>query len=180
MRRRALLTSLPAIALVGTAGCTALSRPELEMESGRAVLHPASEIQIANGLQAHGDDRLFVKAVPDTAPDIVGPDVDPEIGDLLRNPGIDQFHIVVQLRSTPDGPIELWPAPGNRFEWVDRSTLRVAVEVQPWGSLDRIDDEAQRQELQTAEELVYTGVWSLSPSLDDLPSRVEMVLASRD
>ena len=180
MRRRALLTSLPAIALVGTAGCTSLSRPELEMESGRAVLHPASEIQIAHGLQAHGDDRLYVKAVPDSAPDVMGPDIDPELEDLLRNPGMDQFHIVVQLRSTPEGPMELWPAPGNRFEWVDRSTLRVTVQVQPWGSLDRIDDEARRQELQTADGLIYTGVWTLSPSLDDLPSNVEMVLQSRN
>lgn len=179
MRRRALLTALPAMVLVSSAGCTALSRPELRMDAGRAVLHPASEIYIANGLQADGDDRLFVKAVPDSAPDIVGPDADTAIDDVLRNPGLDQFHIVVQLRSTPEGPMELWPAPGNRFEWADRSTLRVRVDVEPWGSLDRIEDEGRRTKLQSADELVYTGVWTVTPALDDLPSNVELVLSSR-
>ena len=179
MRRRALLRSIPTVAIAGIAGCTAFGRPELQMQSGRAVLHPAAEINIKNGLLPDGDDRVFVTATADSSPDLLGPDVDQEIEDLLANSGMDQFHIVVQLRSSPEGPIEIWPAAGHRFEWVDRSTLRVWVEVDSWGSLDRIDDAERREALQSADELVYTAVWSLSPALDQLPAEVELVLKSR-
>ncbi|MFW6384773.1 MAG: hypothetical protein ACOCY7_01420 [Halodesulfurarchaeum sp.] len=180
MRRRTFLRSASAFALVGAAGCTAPGRPEIRMESGRSVLHPVSEQFIANGLQPHGRDRLYVTATADSSPDILGPDADSSIVDVLTNSGMDQFHVVVQLRSSPVAPMELWPAPGHAFEWIDRSRLRTRVVVEPWGSLDRIDDRERRDALRSADELVHTAVWSLTPGLEDLPSEIQFVLAARN
>lgn len=179
MRRRELLRAVPAAALAGAAGCTAAGRPSVRMESGSAVLHPADERYVANGLQPDGRDRLYVAATADAAPDRVGPDAEGTVADTLRNPGLDQFHVVLQLRSTPDGPLELWPVASSAFEWPDPSTLRATVVVEPWGSLDRIDDAARRDALRSADELVFTAVWSLAPAVDSLPDEVELVLASR-
>lgn len=179
MRRRALLRSLPAAALAGVAGCAGIGRPSVRMDSGRATLHPAGDLYVANGLQPDGDSRLFVTAVPDDAAGWVGPDADDSLAEPLRTTGGDRFHVVVQLRSSPEAPISLWPDPGSSFEWATRSTLRARVDVEPWGSLDRIDDEAERERLRSADELVFTAVWTLVPGLDSLPEDVELVLASR-
>lgn len=149
------------------------------MDSGSATLHPATELFIANGLQPDGDDRVFVRATADESPELLGPAAEGQIADTLRNPGTDQFHIVVQLRSTPDGPMELWPTTGGAFDWTDESTLRATVDVRPWGQLDRIDDEGEREQLHNADELVFTAVWSLTPAVDELPEEVQLYVASR-
>jgi hypothetical protein len=180
MRRRTLLRTVPLAALSGVAGCSGLGHPDVEMKQGTARLHPATDRYLANGLQPDGDDRLLVAATPDEAPDRVGPNANDAIADDLRNPGTDQFHVVVQLRSTPDAPMELWPTVGDPFEWTGQSTLRVTVDVEPWGSLGRIDDAAQRERLTTADELVWTTVWTLTPNVDDLPDDVELVLDARN
>jgi hypothetical protein len=150
------------------------------MKQGRAQLHPATDRYLANGLQPDGDDRLLVAAIPDEAPGRVGPDANDAIADVLRNPGTDQFHVLVQLRSTPDAPMELWPTVGDPFEWTDQSTLRATVDVEPWGSLDRIDENAERERLATADELVWTAVWTLAPAIENPPDDVELVLQSRN
>lgn len=177
MQRRSLLRTTALTLGAGLAGCSRLGqRPEVRMDSGRATLHPATELYIANGLQPDGDDRVFSTITPDESPELVGPDAENSIADRLRNPGIDdQFHVVVQLRSTPAAPMSIWPVAGGAFGWRDRSTLHVDVEVEPWGSPDRIDDE----ELRSAEELVYTGVWDLTPAPDTLPEDLVLELATR-
>lgn len=180
MRRRTLLRTAPLAALSGIAGCSSLGNPDVDTKRGRAQLHPAPDRYLANGLQPDADHRLFVTAVPDEAPDRVGPDANDAIADVLRNPGTDQFHVLVQLRSTPDAPMELWPAVGDPFEWTGQSTLRVTVDVEPWGSLDRIDDDAQRERLATANELVWTAVWTLAPAIGNPPDDVELVLDARN
>jgi hypothetical protein len=165
--------------LSSIAGCSSRGNTDVEMDRGRARLHPATDRYVANGLQPNGDDRLFVAAVPDEAPSRVGPDATDSIAEALQYAGNDQFHLVVQLRSTPDGPMELWPAVRDPFEWTTQSALRVTVDVEPWGSLDRVDDEDRRKRLATANELVWTAVWSLTPNVEDLPDDVELVLDSR-
>lgn len=180
MRRRDLLRGVPATALAGTAGCLGTGRPAVRMDSGSGTLHPATELYVANGLQPDGDDGVFVEATADESPELVGPDAEGTLADTLRHPHVDdRFHVVVQLRSTPDGPMELWPASGGAFDWPDRTTLRATVEVRPWGSFDRIDDEVQRERLRAADELVFTAVWSLVPALDELPPEVALRLATR-
>lgn len=178
MRRRTLLGSLPALALVGSAGCSALQRPDVRLDSGSGRLHPTTDDVIANGLQPGGDANLFVTAAPDEAPDLLGPDAEGAIADALRNAGLDQFHVVVQLRSTPAAPMELWPEHGDAFDWPDRSTLRASVVVEPWGSIDRIDDDEERKAFREADDLLFTAVWSLTPGLDDIPSEVALRLAA--
>lgn len=181
MHRRALLRSLPGALLIGSAGCLSLGTPEVRMDSGVGVLHPTSELYIANGLQPDGKNRLFVTAEAASAPDRIGPDLPPShsIANRLRTPESGGFYIITQLRSTPAGPISLSPAAGSSFEWKNRSTLRADVVVEPWGSLDRISDEELRERLATAEELVYTSVWRLVPGVQEVPDEVELVLTPR-
>lgn len=149
------------------------------MTQGSGALHTAAERYVQNGLQPDGDDRLLVVPPPDESPDTVGPDASSSssLADTLRNPGSDQFHVVVQLRSTPEAPMEIWAVTGqNAFEWAAEDTLRGTVEVRPWGGFDRIDDPAERERLASATELVFTGVWTLEPELDTLPETVELGL----
>lgn len=149
------------------------------MESGVGVLHPADELHVANGLQPHGDDRVFATVAPDEAPELVGPDANYSIAEALeRSAAADQFHAVVQLRSTPEAPMSIRPVGGSGFEWREE-TLHVTVDVEPWGSLDRIDDDDRREALRSADELVYTSVWDLSPTPDDLPENLTLELATR-
>lgn len=180
MRRRALLRTAPVALLSGVAGCSAPGTPDVEMSQGTARLHPATERYVASGLQPDGEQPLFVAAVPDEAPDRVGADAPDSIAQTLRYEGGDQFHVVVQLRSTPDAPMALWPTIGSPIEWANSSTLRVTVDVEPWGALDRIDDDADRERLATADELVWTAVWSLTPAIETLPDTVEFVLDARN
>lgn len=142
------------------------------MEQGSATLHPISERYLATGLEPGGDDQLLGMAVPDKSPDLLGPDAEGSIADKLRNPGMDQFHVVVELRSIPSDPLEIWPVPGDAFTWADSDTLEVTVDIGSWGSLDEIDDPERRQALESADELVHTGVWTLSPALENLPTEV--------
>lgn len=177
--RRTYLAALGTGVLTGVAGCTGTGRPEVRLDSGSATLHPATELYIANGLQPNGENRVFVRATPDESPELIGPAAEGQIADTLRNPGSNQFHIVVQLRSTPDSPMELWPASGGAFDWPGPKTLRSTVEVRPWGQLDRIDDDTDRERLRTADEVVFTAIWSMTPSVDELPDEVQLNLASR-
>lgn len=151
------------------------------MDRGIGVLHPASDLYIANGLQPDGKDRLFVAAVTASAPDRIGPDLPPthSVAKRLRHPESGQFYIIVQLRSTPEAPISVVPSASSSFEWRARSTLRAHVEVKPWGSLDRISDADERERLVTADELIYTAVWTLVPGVEEVPDEVEIILHSR-
>ena len=181
MRRRALLRAAGSAAVGGTvalAGCTALGRPELSTGFASGTLHPASEEYVAGGLEPSGDDRLFATAAADSAPELVGADAEGSVGvaAMLRNPSPeDPFHLVAQVRSTPAEPrgISLVSA---AFSWQDRSTLRARLTTEPWGSLDDIDPEQRRRELQEADELVYSAVWSVTPQVNPLPETVEPVL----
>jgi hypothetical protein len=64
----------------------------------------------------------------------------------------------------------------DRFSWRNWSTLRVRLATEPWGSLDDIDPERLRRELQGADELVFSVVWSVEPDVDPLPETVDPVL----
>jgi hypothetical protein len=175
MHRRSLLGSTALLLGSGLAGCTRLdARPEVRIDSGHSVLHPAEEQRIAGGLQPGGDEHQFTAVVPDEAPGLIGPDAGRSTANALRRAGDDQFHVVAQLRSTPDEPLQLRPESGAAFEWRDRSTLHMDARVEPWGSFDRIDDEDLRERLRSADELVSTSVWNLTPAPDELPERLTM------
>lgn len=177
MRRRALLTTLPTTFVL--AGCSALSTPELRFSRGVGILEPAVDRQISTGLQPGGDGRVFTTVAADESPELVTDETDEEIDGIIRQDGGDLIHLITQLRSTPDGPMELLPAPGGDIR-IDDNTFVVPVTVEPWGSFDRIDDEEERERLRTAEELVYTGVWSLEPELRSPPADVSLRLSHRD
>jgi len=169
MQRRSLLHTAALSLSIGIAGCAKLSQPKVRMESGSGTLHPTTDRVIADGLQPDGEDRLYATIVPDEAPDKIGPDADDSIVDVLQNPGAEeQFHGIVQLRSAPDNPKEVWPVTGSAFEWRNRSTLQAEVDIDSWGA-ERLDEE-----LRSAQELVYTGIWNLQPRPEELPS--ELVL----
>lgn len=177
MRRRSLLAALPtALAL---AGCSTLSRTEVRLNRGVGILTPVDIRQITNGLQPGGDDRVFATVAPDESPELVTEKTDEDIDGIIRQDGGDLIHLITQIRSTPEGPMELAPTPGDEM-WIDRDTLVVQVTVEPWGSLDRIDDDEERNRLRTADELIYTGVWSLEPEPPSLPSDVSLRLSHRD
>jgi hypothetical protein len=74
---------------------------------------------------------------------------------------------------------ELWPTTDDPFEWSNQCTLRIIVDVEPWGSTNRIDDETERERLATADELVWTTIWSLKPAVETHPDDVELVLDAR-
>jgi len=182
MRRRSLLrTGTAAVGgSVALAGCAALTRPDLRAASGVGALHPVDEQYVVGGLQPGGDSRVFATAASDSAPELVGPDADVTLGDTLRNPGIDEkFHVVVQLRSTPAEPERVAFGTSEQFAWRDRSTLRVRLVPEPWVSLADVDPEERRRELQSADELVYTAVWSVVPAVDPIPETVVPVLAEQ-
>ncbi|WP_255195859.1 hypothetical protein [Halorarius litoreus] len=179
MRRRSLLATLPAAAALG--GCSSLSSltaPDLRPESGSGVLQPADELQIAHGLQPDGDDGVYAIVAPDEARDLVTEDTDDHLVDTLSNDGGDVFTLVLQMRSTPDAPISLMLEPGGDVR-VERNTLHADVVVEPWGSLDRIDHRETRESLRSADELVYTSVWNLTPELRSLPEQVDLHLYHR-
>lgn len=181
MRRRSLLRVAGTAAVGGTvalAGCAALTRPDLRAEFSVGVLHPADEQYVVGGLRPGGDARVFATAAADSAPERVGADAGGPVADTLRNPGIeDKFHVVVQLRSTPAAPRGLAFSTTERFSWQDRSTLRVRLVPEPWGSLADVEPDDSRRALRSADELVYTVVWSVVPAVDPLPETVEPVLS---
>lgn len=181
MQRRSLLGTAALALGTGLAGCSRLgARPEVRAHSGRGTLHPADELYIAHGLQPDGRGLVYTTVAPDEAPELLGPDAGTPVADALRHPTPDdEFHVVLQLRSTRDAPMLLRPEAGNAFEWRDRSTLAVTVVVEPWGSLDRVDDQNLREKLRSADELVYTAVWDLTPAPADLPEDVVLELATR-
>ena len=183
MRRRALLRSVSVLGVVGVAGCSAFgasARPELEMKHGSGTLHPASEQFVTNGLEPGGHARVHVTATADEAPDVLEPDASQSIASTLRNSNPDSFHVVAQIRSSPAAPMDLWPVTSDPFGWPDRWTLRATVRVEPWISLEQMDDEDRREELRSADDLVFTSVWTLSPDVEELPKEIELELATRD
>jgi hypothetical protein len=181
MRRRALLRAAGSAAVGGTvalAGCTAFDRPELSAGDATGVLHPADEEHVPGGLNPGGDDRLFATAAPDSAPDLVGADADYSFADTLRNPGLeDAFHVVAQVRSTPDEPRSFDIGETDQFSWADRSTIRARLATEPWMPLEEVDPEQRRRELREADDLVFSAVWSVEPGVDPLPETVEPVLS---
>lgn len=171
MRRRSLLAALPTAVALG--GCSVLASPDLRMETGSGHLRPASQRQIANGLQPDGDDAVYATVAPDEARDLVTPDTSDALVDTLSNDGGDVFTLVAQLRSTPESPMALWLAFPGEIQ-VRGETLHADVTVEPWGSFDDSDES-----LSTAEELVYTGVWNLTPEPRTLPDKVDLHLRHR-
>lgn len=170
MERRSLLHTTALSLCAGLTGCAQLSPPpEVRMVSGSGTLHAATDRVITDGLTADGEERMYATIVPDEAPERLGPDADDSIVDTLQNPGAEeQFHGIVQLRSPPDDPKEIWPVTGSEIEWQGQSTIQVEVDIDSWGT-DRLDNE-----LRTAQELVYTGIWNFRPRPAALPT--ELVL----
>lgn len=176
MRRRTLLTALPTTLTL--TGCSALSAPELRVNRGIGILEPAADRQISDGLQPGGDDRVFAIVTADESPELVTDETDEDIDGIIRQDGGDLIHLITQLRSTPDGPMELALTPGGDIQ-IDADTLIVPVIVESWGSFERIDDEQERERIRTAEELIYTGVWSLEPEPQSIPTDVSLRLSHR-
>lgn len=102
--RRTVLATLGTSGLCALAGCSFSGRPEVRLDGGVGVLHPADERYIANGLQPRADDNAYAIIAPDRAPAVVGPDASDSVAERLRT-ATDVFHAIVQLRSTPEGPI---------------------------------------------------------------------------
>lgn len=183
MHRRTHLRSVPVFGVVGVAGCSTLGaspRPELEIEHDTGTLHPASEQFVTDGLEPGGRAQVHVTATADEAPATVGSDASQSIASTLGNPNLDAFHVVAQIRSSPEAPMQLWPVTGDPLRWPDPWTLRATVRVEPWGSLELIDDEDRREELRLADDLVFTSVWTLSPDVDELPKETVLELSTRD
>ena len=182
MQRRSVLGMLGLGLTGGVAGCSsAQSRPSVELDSTVGITHPATESYIVDGLAANGDNRVFTQVTGDAAPELVGPDATHPVNNRLRGRGHeDQFHLIVQLRSTPDAPLVLWPMRHrevpDRVELRDDSTLVAQVDV--YSDIHR--NERIHGELPEAEELVHTSVWSLTPTIDPLPEDVRLQLATRD
>jgi hypothetical protein len=172
MRRRTLLAALPAAVALG--GCSAVATPDIRPDSGSGHLRPASRLQIAHGLQPDSDDRVYATVAPDEARDLVTEDTDDQLVDTLSNDGGDVFTLVTQLRSTPESPMALWLAPFGEV-WREGDTLHADVSVEPWaGTLEDADGS-----LRTAEELVYTAVWNMTPEPRSLPKHVALHLYHR-
>lgn len=168
-----------------TLGATsALGRPSVRLAGGHAYLHPATDRAIANGLQPGSDDEAYVTVVPDEAPDAAGPDLDEGVRETLETPETDEeggvFHAIIQTRSTPESAYYLTPAGLADPYWRGRDTLVFPVAVEPWGSLDEIDDRAERERLRSADELVTTSIWSVTPSLYYFPSHVDLAQVHRE
>jgi hypothetical protein len=173
--RRDLLATAGAGSLAALAGCSNPLRPEIRLAGGFGTIHPGSDIVIANGL-VPGSGDVYATVVPDEAPDRVGPDAATEVVDRLSNASTeDIFHLVVQVRSLPAAPISLrvWDV-----ELRNRRTLRAEVGVDSWDVLDNVEG-AERERLESAESLVYTTIWSVTPSVSPLPEDVELELAQR-
>jgi hypothetical protein len=90
------------------------------------------------------------------------------------------FHAVIQTRSTPESPYHLSPASLRGPYWRGRDTLVFPVELEEWGPLNGIDDDAKRERLQSAGELVTMAGWSVTPALSYFPSNVDLAQVHRD
>ncbi|WP_424016955.1 hypothetical protein ACOZ4N_13850 [Halorientalis pallida] len=167
-----------------TLGATsALGRPSVRLTGGHAYLHPAADRAIDNGLQQDGEEQAYVTLVADEAPDVAGPDLDPDIRERLETPETDEeggvFHAIIQTRSTPESPHYLTPAGLRDPYWRGRGTLVFPVTVEEWGSLDGMDDD-KREALQSAEELVTTSIWGVTPALNFFPNNVDLAQVHRE
>ncbi|WP_336001148.1 hypothetical protein [Halorientalis halophila] len=162
----------------------ALGRPAVRLTGGHAYVHPAADRAIENGLQPDGDDDAYVTVVADEAPAVAGPDLDPNVRERLETAETDEeggvFHAVIQTRSTPESAYYLTPAGLGDPYWRGRDTLVFPVAVESWGSLDDIDDGAEGERLRSADELVTTSIWSVTPSLRTLPSTVDLAQVHRE
>jgi hypothetical protein len=168
-----------------TLGATsALGRPSVRLTGGHADLHPAADRAIDNGLQQDGEEQAYVTLVADEAPAVAGPDLDPEVRETLKTAETDEeggvFHVIIQTRSTFESAYYLTPAGLRDPYWRGRDTLVVPVTVEEWGSLDGIDDDARRERLRSAEELVTTSIWGVTPALHVFPSNVDLAQVHRE
>lgn len=154
MRRRRLLAC---VATAGVAGCLGDSRPELRIRSGAGRLHAAADDYLADGLDPGGEQTTYAATVPDRAPDAVGADAADSLATRLRGGSGDVFHVLTQLRSPPAEPLRFGTS--QAVAW-DNGTVRLTTTAQPAEPDGR---------LATADELVYTAVWSVEPSLEELP-----------
>ncbi|MEZ3144777.1 hypothetical protein [Halobaculum sp. MBLA0143] len=164
MQRRRVLAG--AAALVGLTGCLGGSRPELGIHTGVGRLHPADERYLTDGLEPGGVRSEYAAAVPDAAGDAVGsaaPDSLAERLDGRRD--AEQFHVLTELRSTPTEPLRF--GTGQAVGW-ENGAIRFTTSVTPVESLEG--------ELTTADELVYTAVWTVRPGIEELPDEVELVV----
>ncbi|RXK50285.1 hypothetical protein [Halorientalis pallida] len=59
-------------------------------------------------------------------------------------------------------------------------TLVIPVAVESVAPFDGMENDARREELQSADELVTTSIWSVGPALNYLPSNVDLAQAHRD
>lgn len=164
--RRALLAGLGAGGAAVLAGCSGAFRPTIHVSFGVGVIHPATDAVLSGGLQT-SDKNEFSTVADHPAAGLLGPDAPDVIRRALTGPRDEPaFHAVLQYRSTPDNPRATFV---RKAAWQDWWTLGLATDVEPWGSFDSVDEKARRR-LENADELVYTSVWSLTPSLDRLPS----------
>jgi hypothetical protein len=145
------------VAAAGVAGCLGDSRPELRIQSGAARLHAATDEYLTDGLAPGGEQTTYAAAIPDRAPDAVGPDAPDSLAVRLRGEDGDLFHLVTQLRSPPAGPLRF--GTDQAVAWAD-GAVRLTTTAEP------AEPDGQ---LATADELVYTAVWSVEPSLAELP-----------
>ena|GEM_PF-3234563 len=154
MRRRRFLTC---VAAAGVAGCLGDSRPELRIRSGAGRLHAATDEYLANGLGPGGEQTTYAAALPDRAPDAVGTDAAASLATRLGGSDGDLFHVVTQLRSPPAEPLRF--GTDQAVAW-DDSAVRLTTTAEPADPTGR---------LATADELLYTAVWSVEPSVEELP-----------
>lgn len=141
------------------------------MSQGTSTVHPGDERWIDGGLEPDDDRETFATLLPDRAPEWIGPDADTGVADTLRNAGLDeQFHRLVQHRTDPTEPRSVVPTHGDDPEWNGRDELVVPVTSDSWAGGPFADEE-------TPAEAVATGVWTLEPGLDELPSDVRLRFA---
>ncbi|MEZ3117581.1 hypothetical protein RYH80_16820 [Halobaculum sp. MBLA0147] len=169
MRRRAFLGGVGAATLAATAGCLNTT-PRLSVEGATQSVHPARERWIDGGLESDGDATVYARAVGDEAPKLLGPDATGTVADRLRNPGGDQFHVVIQHRAPVDAPVSMRvPPAGPTWSGTDTETLRVAVERAVFATAP--------ESLADADAAVTTGVWTLSPAVERPPQTVDVEFA---
>jgi hypothetical protein len=163
---------------------SSIGRPSLRFDGGSAYVHPAGDRTIDNGLDEDGDADTFVTIVADEAPSVAGPDLRSSFREKLETPDTDEeggvFHAIIQTRSTPASPYYLSPVSLRGPRWRGRDRIVFPVTIEPWGSLDGIDDEARGDRLRSAEKLVTTAIWSVTPSLRSLPAHVDLAQVHRE
>ena len=91
----------------------------VRIDQGMGMVHPVSEQHLDKSLQPSESEQQFATAIPDEAPEWVRPDANQSLADRLtgRHETDDAFHLIVQLRSSPETPRRLWPITGTTLRW---------------------------------------------------------------